>query len=315
MHNKLFLGAIVLLTSLSPLNATYVQEVAEKRVQLCTKNLFTEQKHPTTSLMQLLRKTGMDVQANDDLSTINAWSQTHLMRTGERWHEQTKRFDALAPELTALLADLGFTQEYLPTRSHYQGALVHGALLTRVRERIASLVDQWQHGVRFSHLYLLSGARPLEPAYENQKTFCSDETSSLKIRADWTPPSVFPSIESEMMLFVWNQAHLPKEMREQVQVHVINSPMKWDPVSSSMKRPTTQDTIEYWLKATPPSGLYLAITNAPYIVRQNLITQTMLPEEIEVESIGTKASSKEKIVILLDELARTIFYLQQFSSL
>src|SRR6202041_2799222 len=103
-----------------------------------------------------------------------------------------------------------------------------------------------------------------DPKEENKEAFLK-QTDSLKIRKDWVPPSEFPKTEAEMMELIWDQSELPDDMRKQITVHSINVPMKKDSKTEKLIRPTTNDTIELWLKNNPPIGRYLVISMAPYI--------------------------------------------------
>jgi hypothetical protein len=277
--------------------------------------LFDENYQPRLKLLQLLELVGMEPLNTSEKSIlqINNWAQKNLLRQGERWDEQTNRFEELKPKIQPLLSELGFIDTALPHFREYQGALVHGALLPRVRLRLHYLVEQWKQGVRFSHLYFLSGERPLETQKENKTAFLQDESSPLKIRKDWPEPVEFPKTECEMMQLVWDQSDIPEAMRKEVEVYFINAPMKKDPRSDKLFRPTTDDTVEYWLKAAPPYGRYLAITNAPYTNRQDFVVRSLAPKEYSFDTVGSGVNEQEKMAIVLDELARFIFQAKQAS--
>lgn len=277
--------------------------------------LFDENYQPRVKLLKLLEIVGMEPlnQSEKAILQINSWAQKNLLRQGERWQEQTSKFEALKPKVKPLLSELGFIDASFPHFNEYQGAIVHGALLPRVRLRLHHLVEQWKQGVRFSHLYLLSGERPLEAQQENENLLMQDEDSPLKIRKDWSIPIQFPKTECEMMQLVWDQSEIPEAMRKEVQVHFINAPMKKDSKNEKLLRPTTDDTVEYWLKTAPLHGRYLAITNAPYTNRQDLVVRSLSPRNYGFDTIGSGASEQEKIAISLDELARFIFQTKQLS--
>lgn len=272
--------------------------------------LVDEQGLPRVQLVRLLDILGMPQPSEGERSLlkINEWAQKNLLRQGERWEEQTARFEELRPTIQPLLADLGFVNELPPHFQEYEGALIHGALLARERLRLYYLVEQWNRGARFHSLYFLSGERPLEPKYENPETFVNCENSPLKIRQDWTPPLKWPRTESEMTRLVWEQSEIPAEMRESVEVHFISAPMKEDAKNGKMVRPTTDDTVVYWLKDSPRKGNYLAVTNAPYINRQDLVVRAIAPVgEYGFDTVGSAAGKNEQMAIFLDELARYLF--------
>lgn len=280
-----------------------------------SRRLFDENYQPRVKLLVLLKIVGMEALNPSEKAAIqiNNWAQKNLLRQGERWQEQTTRFEELKMAITPLLKELGFVDATIPSFKEYQGVIVHGALLPKVRLRLHYLIEQWKRGVRFSCIYFLSGGRPLEAQYENQHAFIDDSESLLKIRKGWSAPLELPKTESEMTQLVWEQSEIPEDMRYAVKVHFINAPMKRDPKSERWIRPTTDDTVETWLKAAPPPGRYLAVTNAPYTNRQDLVVRAIAPAEYGFDTVGSGASEQEKIAVFLDELARYVFQIKQLS--
>lgn len=279
--------------------------------------LFDENHQPRVKLLKLLELAGMDPlnQSEKAVLQINGWAQKNLLRQGERWEEQTGKFEALKPKIKPLLSELGFIEASSPHFDKYQGALVHGATLSKVRLRLHYLVEQWKQGVRFPHVYFLSGARPLDPQQESADLLMQDKDSPLIIRRGWTMPEQLPKTECEMMQFVWDQSEIPETMRREVQTHFINAPMKKDPKSEKLLRPNTDDTVVYWLKENPSPGRYLAVTNAPYTNRQDLVVRALAPKNYGLETIGPGVNEQETVAILLDELARCIFQIKQLSEI
>ncbi len=285
---------------------------AELLVLGSSRLLFDESWQPRVKLLQLLELLGMKPvnRCKTNLLEINRWAQENLLRKGERWEEQANRFEVSQSKMISLLSDLGFVDASLPHFNEYEGALVHGARLGIMRLRIHYLIEQWERGVRFAHLFFLSGERPLEPQQENEESFMQDKDSPLKIRKDWLRPVEFPKTECEMIRLIWEQSEIPESLRKKVQVYFINAPVKKDPLSGKLLRPNTNDTVECWIKTEPPHGRYLAITNAPYVNRQDLVVRTIAPSGYGFDTIGFGASKQEKVAILLDELARFIFQMQ-----
>ncbi|MFI0434937.1 MAG: hypothetical protein ACH350_04310 [Parachlamydiaceae bacterium] len=299
--------------------AHFLQVVKRLEEELLTlgssRLLFDEHGQPRVKLLQLLECVGMEPLHPTEKAVIqiNDWAQKHLLRKGERWQEQTDRFEELKPKIKPLLTELGFVDATFPRFKEYQGAIVHGALLPRVRLRLHDLVQQWKMGVRFSRLYFLSSERPLDIQQENDKSFLDDTRSLLKIKKDWLPPLEFPKTESEMTRLVWEQSDIPEEMRNNVEVCFVNASMKKDSKGEKTIRPTTDETVEAWLKTSPPIGRYLAITNAPYTNRQDFVIRSLSPPEYGFDTVGSAASEQEKMAIFLDELARFIFQTKQIS--
>jgi hypothetical protein len=259
-------------------------------------SLHAETPNPQTEpLLHILEITGMESLSDKEpmLDQMNAWAQKNLLRQGERWDEQTDRFEALGPQLKPLLTRLRFIEAISAPKENYQGALLHGASINTVRARILFLDCEWKRGVRFSRLYFLSGSRPLT---SQEKAFVSLET------------------EIEMIQWLWNTLDISQEMKSQVEIVSINCPMKENSPHKNLLRPTTEDTVHLWLKTTPPPGHYLAISNAPFIPRQDYIVQTLSPKEYSIDTIGPGAKDGEKMIIFLDEIARLLFTFKNLKS-
>lgn len=246
--------------------------------------LFDEYVQPRVKLIQLLEFVGMEPlnKSENAIVQINNWAQKNLLRKGERWETQTHKFDELKSRIKPLLRDLGFIDEIKPHFRNYQGAIVHGALTPAVvHMRLQYLIEQWKQGITFSHLYFLSGERPIVD---------------------------HPSItECKMIKSVWEQAEIPDDMLREVEVHFINAPMKQDPLSGQLVRPQTEDTVKLWLREMPPQGRYLNISNQPHILRQDQVLRSIAPAEYNFDGAGPAVSEQLNMVLILDELARFIF--------
>lgn len=277
--------------------------------------LFDENFQPRIKLIELLALVGMDTTdlGPNPIVKINQWAQENLLRREERWDQQTTKYEALKPKIRPLLVDLGFMNGSSPHFSSYNGVLFHCPLVGTVRHRLHALIEQWKKGVTFTDIYFLTGDRPLHPTMENVEALVSTE-SPLKIRGDWQRPDVMPQTEGEMVKMVWEQSEIPALLREQVRVHYIVAPMKIDSkTGEKTARPTTDDTCEEWLKIAPPKGRYLAVSNAPYLIRQDLVLRSIMPEGYEFETMGPPASDKLAMSIILDEVARMIFQTKQIA--
>lgn len=274
---------------------------------------FDAKGQASKKMLELLRVVGMDtsLESNCTLEKINDWAQQNLLRKGERWETQTARFEALKPELMPLFKDLRMIDASFPQTHIYEGALVHGAILSTVRARVGYLVKQWENGIRFKTLYFLSGERDLQPELEGADALSSDASSSLKIRKDWQGIQTPVKTESEMMKLVWEQSEIPQSMRESLEICFINAPKKQLSGSDNWVRPTTEDTVLFWLKEMPSPGRYLGVSNGPHTIRQHVMTQSLAGNRYAIDTIGTATREGAKMAIILDELARLIFQLRQ----
>ncbi|MCB1118587.1 MAG: hypothetical protein KDK65_01360 [Chlamydiia bacterium] len=100
-------------------------------------------------------------------------------------------------------------------------------------------VEQWQRGIHFDQIYFLTGAKQLHP----------DETG------------VEAKTEAEMMKKVWQQTEMPDTLRA-VPYHVVDV---------QKERPNTDDTVNGWVALNAKKGSYLAVSHAPFLVRQDLV--------------------------------------------
>jgi hypothetical protein len=258
------------------------------------KILFNDDLEPKSELLELLQLIGMPPlnQSEKSIIQINDWAQKHLLRCGERWHLQSNRFEPLKTPLLFLLNKLHFLSGRSPRFKNYQGAIVHGTTLSKMNLRVEYLIEQWKQGIRFESIYFLSGNRPLT-AEEKMLLAEREKNSSLEL----------PQTEAEMVQWVWDRSELPQSMRDAtIELHFIQAT-----IQTEGKRPTTEDTAKAWLALKPLAGYYLAITNAPYILRQDLIMRNLCPKSFIFDTVGYAMPDPDNIPILLDELARCIF--------
>lgn len=253
--------------------------------------LFDEQFAPKLKLIKLLNAVGYEEKEKYNLTEINEWCQQNIIRKGERWdpQEKEKKFEDLKDKIKPFFKDLGFVDGVQASFKEYEGALLHGALLVRVRLRLQFLIEEWKRGVRFKHLYFLTGARPLLDTEKSKEALNSKESDTI------------PQTEKEMMEWVWKQTDIPEDMRKNVETHYVNAPMKGE------ARPTREDTIDGWLNEAPTKGKYLSVTNLPYVVGFDLAMRSRISKDYQIDTVGQGLSEKEKMVIIIDEVARSIY--------
>lgn len=181
---------------------------------------------------------------------------------------------------------MGILDTLLPTKTHYNYVLVHGATLDRAQTRMFFLIDLYNHGIRFDAIIILSGKRLLT----------DDEKKRLNYAAE---------NEYEMVQVVWNQLDLPEGLK-QLPTLFVDSPMKEK--NGVILRPTTADTIITWLKSDPKPGSALTISNQPFCDYQDCVTRTYMPNSFEIETVGPAADQDEiRVSVLLDNLARWLY--------
>ena len=269
------------------------------------KILFDDQQQPRAPLLKLFNC--MDLTplgpAQDQLDQIQEWakkllrnhSQCEPWYRGELWGYRGPKFEN---QVQPLVDELGFLDAVAPSFREYQGVLVMGASLDVIRNRIHYLVKQWETGVRFSHIYFLSGERDLSPV--DHRDIADDFGSPLKIRKDWIKPTEdkFPKTEKEMIEFVWDQADIPQEMRGLL-VQFINAPKQTQEDKKPQKElppPETSDTVISWRNTEPPAGRYLVISNAPYIIGDDVVVRRISPKTFTFDTVGEATSKNARVV-------------------
>lgn len=280
--------------------------------------LFDSQYKPRASLIKFLELAGMpNLNSNQEaIVQIKEWTQANFLRPKEkeRWEVHDTRFDLLRDKLKPFLTELGFLNEVEPHIKDYKGALIQGALIVRVRLRLYHLIELWKKGYRFNNtIYFFTGDRALFPEFENRETFTKQQDTPLKIRKDWTPPDNLPTTEKEMIEWVWNQSEMPEEFRRNMAPVYVTAPLKLDPELQKMVRPTANDCALYWSQSFPAKGKYLYISNSPYIHRFDLVMRNLFDsdKELQFDSVGPRASDKEKMSTIIDEVGRAIFEMWQ----
>jgi hypothetical protein len=147
------------------------------------------------------------------------------------------------------------------------------------------LVSQFNRGVRFKQVVLLTGQRLL------------DSKTSEKDLPFQT--------EAEMMLSVWEKFPMPEEMRK-IPCLLVDAPgkCKGDGICA---RPNTSDTLIAWLKMNPGPGRCLFISSQPFCGYQDSLARTNIPSSFAIETIGPQASQGVSVAVYLDNLGRWLY--------
>ncbi|MCX6990909.1 MAG: hypothetical protein NTX49_07610 [Chlamydiae bacterium] len=217
-----------------------------------------------------------DVDPPDQLGSLVAFSQKYWIQGKERW-EFSKEDNS--PVVLQVMQDLGCIAEVHAKEKVYTYALLLGSTEKNMKERISFLISEWENGVNFSHVVLLSGERPLDPKIE--------------------PMAASFTTESALLKHLW-QSMVPEQMQS-IPYSLVNSAMK-----SGGKRPTTGDTVIDWLKERPSPGHCIAISSQPYIGYQHSVLQILSPT-FTVETIGPKRQGPLPLALSLDTLAKWMY--------
>lgn len=265
-------------------------------------HILHENGKPSPALLELL--TLLNVTHDGSLqSIVQATQQQWLRKPGsERWDMQEVHADKQA-HILELLHNLGCIDTVNATQQQYDYALLLGATVSRVRTRLAYLLDQWQQGVRFKYLIFLGSERPLDAKIESADLL-RDLSRYPYADHDWSATKL-PTTEYQMMRMVFDQTELPADF-EKVIVIFINTPQQLEP-NGTWRRANTMDTIREWLAQQPKPGSTLVVSNQPYVGYQDAVVRTGLPSTFSVETIGHRVSDNEKIAVYLDTVARWIY--------
>jgi len=216
--------------------------------------------------------------------TQNSW----LRKAGkERWE-----MEELPSYQRAAVIEWAINQKiydsWCPALESYHSALILGATVERMENRLKYLAELWQQGIRFREIIWLTGQRPLDPKIEHCPS-CRTETSAA--------------------MYIWEKEQLPDEMRG-IPVTWISVPMKTE--GDKRVRPNTQDTIVAWfsLCSPKPGHCCLILSDQPFCGYQYAVVDHLFPKEIQFDVVGRGVdpySHGEAAAITLDAVARWLY--------
>ena len=204
------------------------------------------------------------------------------------------------PRLQELFKQLKLIEQIIPQKKSYKYAVVLGATIHAIRRRLAYLLEMWHQGVRFETIVFLVGQRKIDPKIETDKDFSNRENGHLEIKTEWKL-NASPQTETDIAQMVYEQSVLPDEWRT-IPVFFIDTPE-----TITHHRPTTPDTIIFWLSKSPKPGSILAISDQPHIHYQDAVLRTYIPTSFTIETMGKKASHTILDAVILDALGRWIY--------
>lgn len=274
------------------LSGCFTQSTKEQKVEFVADN---GKINPL--IIELLKLTDV-VSESDTLSSIVDETQKHWLRKSgsERWDIVSDSRDN-QEEIRKIFENFFFFSEIESKYTEYEYAFVLGALFERMKLRFEHLVNLWNKGVRFNSIVFLSGSRPAQEAQGENKDVL-EKWANVTIE-------IMPQTETELLKFIYDHMVMPEEMRK-LPVQIIDVPMLQNS-DGTMRRPNTADTIEWWLKSNPQLGKVLAVSNQPYVWYQDSVLKTLLPSSFEVDTVGQACLPDQKIGLLLDTLARTLY--------
>lgn len=254
-----------------------------------------EQKQATflETVCELITALGLPA-CSDLKSCVDVTQKEFLRATGKELWEIKDPKMLLSDVVMPFMHTLGFVDERYPQQQQYEYVVVIGATVASMRHRLALLADYWQKGIRFKHIVLLAGQRPLDQKKELDLLISEGVASEA-----------LPTTEYEAILHVFKEAVLPIDLRA-VPVTVANAPcvMQQD---GTCKRPSMADTIDAWLATSPTPGSLLAIAHQPFCLYSQVVLRTSLPLLFSVETVGSKAAETTTVAVYLDSLSRVLY--------
>lgn len=288
MHR--FFTFIIILSTLSGCFATKeIQQIVDANKKVCPQ------------VFEILKCTG--IETDGTLSDIVAKTQAAWLRKpgSERWE-----MDALVTQndakLKELLHEIKMFDEIKPQQKHYTHLLILGAVFNTMQQRLQHAIELYKSGINFDNIVFLAGARPcVADQGENLETFLKYSSSEGLNK--------IPETEAEMLQFIYSHANMPEKMRH-IPTQMINVPMQTSN-SGKLIRPTTADTLIWWMQTNPKSGNCLAISNQPYVAYQQSVITSFVPNNFDVETVGGACPETKELAIMLDTLARILYQEQQ----
>src|ERR1700722_10221068 len=127
--------------------------------------LVGKQGEPKPALTELL--TLLHERSESTLPSIVKTTQENWFQRGkERWQFE-ERYTDKKEAAWPLLTRLGCIEKVGATKMQYDYLLLLGGYPSRMQDRIQFLIQEWNRGVRFKQLVMLTGERPLD--LQNEK--------------------------------------------------------------------------------------------------------------------------------------------------
>lgn len=315
----------------APTNSQAIEDKL-KRDHLFEKTQYTSES--VLEIFQILHKLSPDNAKGHEIPTIetlNTIAQKNFLRPRgeERLSEAAiKHYQGLCKDLSPkqkeriirLFREIGDIDEASPKRTNPDYILIQGSTVDNMRDRVMYVVEQLRSGklkIDNAKIVFISGDRPL---FANETQAVLLDPKPYSIRDGWIPPEKLPTNENQLSEFIWDQLSLPDAMRR-LAPQFINAEKK-----EGAARATTEDGAKQWLQGLEDGLSYCwVVSSNPFVGYQQLVTEWMhkkyLPNsQLVFEGVGQAAPVSEyqvetAIGILLDNLARTLYTLQQIRSL
>lgn len=284
-------------------------------------NLINKDGSPSVPFVALLQETGIEY--NGTIEDVLAKTQKSWMRKeGLDRCNVIDIFQDKKEQIFPLLAQIGVINpiDIYPKKECFDYLFVHGGPLNYICSRIA-LMTTLLNRHKFKTLVLLTGDRPLDAITESEEKILTIPYQ-YQIDPDWNYQSAkTPTTEYEMNRIMFERAQKPKKWKKapiklittkepsiertglrQVEFVSVGAPDKIN----------TATSILLWLKSKPTEQpcSCLAVSNQPYVGRQDTLAQSLFPKNFKITTVGNR-SEEENVTLQLDNLARWLFALKE----
>ncbi|MEG0037044.1 MAG: hypothetical protein RR733_02760 [Victivallaceae bacterium] len=181
--------------------------------QSCAGNLESVTGAPSEELLHLLSLTGI----KHSKSWEGIVQATSVWRISEQDKSEGLKASSIpVSDLQAFYNDmslLGMTQLEAPYAANYDYAVIPGAILSVMRQRLRFLINEWERGVRVDHIIFVTRDRPLYKGSEDPEKFVNPKYNQHPIKEGWDQTQDVFKIQNENDIapFIWGQMKLPKE--------------------------------------------------------------------------------------------------------
>lgn len=250
----------------------------------------------TQEIKEIVQITGIQPipQNLTDLTEIT--QKQWLRKPGtERWDIDPKKHQELQEKLNHYLNQLQLTTEISLDNTFVPNYfLVMGGTAKTLKLRL-SCAEHLLSSINCKpEIYILVGRRDVSA---EEKEFLNNYPGSENIKT-----------EVEVARFFINKINLFPLLKSILNDNsIVDTPGKYNVENNQYQRPTTDDTVNEWLKSKPKPGKICAVSTAPFVQYQDAILRSLLPKDFSLVTIGPKDDRLMSVGLYLDNLARWIY--------
>lgn len=262
------------------------------------------------------------------LSSLNAIAQTVFLRPANTERKDTVN-DVFLPYTTEVVMELfrkiGDIEDVDPKEKKPRYILSNGSTVQNMRFRLGGFIKYVEEEKLILNncdkpidIVSLSGDRDL---FDTETAQVLHDPAPLSLNHRWQEPEELPTAEYQAARWVWEQTLFP-DVVNNTKISFVSAEKKTvidNNGNERVTRPTTADTVIKWItEYNPEPGHCVSISNQPYVYYQEAVMRGimkkngMLEQGFSVEGIGMSDiidfdTFKNKIAVILDNFARTIY--------